>query len=71
VSAVRCRPGDRVRLISTPDPWGRVRPGDEGTVVAVKGNATKVAWDSGWSMPVYATPGGDEIEVVPKCSPAT
>ena len=56
--------GDRVRLLRSRDPWARVGPGDEGTVLATEGDVVQVEWDSGWIMPMYACPGGDELERV-------
>lgn len=40
-------PGQRITLISTDDPWTRLRPGDRGTVLKVTGGVLDVAWDSG------------------------
>jgi hypothetical protein len=61
---IRCRPGDRIRLVGSPDPWARISPGEEGTVLAVEGELVRVAWDSGWPMPVIPRPDGDEIELL-------
>jgi hypothetical protein len=64
VETTRPRPDDRVRLVSTPDPWQRVEPGEEGRVLEVDGHIVRVAWDSGHHMPVYLCPSGDRIEVM-------
>jgi hypothetical protein len=64
MNAVHCRSGDRISLVSTRDPWTRVWPGDKGTILEVDGHVLRVAWDTGWSMPAYLCPDGDEVELV-------
>jgi hypothetical protein len=64
MNAVHFGPGERISLVSTRDPWIRVWPGDEGTVLEVDGDVLRVAWDTGWFMPVYLCPDGDDVELV-------
>lgn len=45
------KPGDRVRLIHTSDPYTHQKPGDEGTVSLVDAIGTvHVKWDDGGSL---------------------
>lgn len=58
-------PGDRVRLISTSDPYARLHPGDEGTVTFVDDAGTiHVTWDNGSTLGLI--PGEDEWETLPE-----
>lgn len=42
------RPGQRVELVSTDDPWTQLRPGDRGTIRDIDDALTvHVCWDSG------------------------
>lgn len=53
--------GDRVRLISMDDPYTRLMPGEEGTVIAIDSLSTvHVAWDCGSSLGLV--PGVDRWE---------
>ena len=55
--------GCRVELVSMDDPYARLKPGDQGTVVAVDDIGTiHVAWDGGASLGVAY--GADACEVV-------
>jgi hypothetical protein len=55
------RPGDRIRLTATTDPYARLTPGEEGTVVLVDDLGTvHVAWDSRSNLGLI--PGEDEWE---------
>jgi hypothetical protein len=42
--------GDRIRLISTDDPYTKLKTGDEGTVRRVTEDSVGVNWDSGSSL---------------------
>lgn len=45
------RPGERVRLVRTTDPYTHLRPGDRGTVLGVNSLGTvHVAWDCGSNL---------------------
>jgi hypothetical protein len=65
------RPGDRVALVHTGDPYTRLQPGDEGTVVLVRYDGDdwviSIRWDSGSRMSVLPS-AGDIIELVRKTS---
>lgn len=53
VAAVRARypKGTRVELVKMDDPYGRLEPGDRGTVRCVDDSATvHVAWDRGFGL---------------------
>lgn len=57
------RAGDRVRLISTLDPYTRLAPGEQGVVTLVDGlGAGHVAWDSGSNVGLI--PGEDKWEII-------
>lgn len=65
VAAVRARypRGTRVEIIKMDDPYGRLEPGDRGTVWYVDDAATvHVAWDRGCIL--GAVYGVDEIRIV-------
>ena len=67
VAAVRARypRGTRVEIIKMDDPYGRLEPGDRGTVWYVDDAATvHVAWDRGFGLGVVY--GVDEIRIVPE-----
>lgn len=54
--------GDRVRLIHCDDPYTRLRPGTEGTVVHVDdGGTVHVRWDTGSTLGLVAE-AGDQWE---------
>ena len=54
--------GDRVRLVSTDDPFTRLKPGDEGTVAFVDSMGTvHVTWDSGSNLGLI--PGEDRFVI--------
>lgn len=56
------RPGDRVRLVFTDDPYTELTPGDEGTVSLVDSMGTvHVNWDSGSNLGLV--PGHDRWAV--------
>lgn len=58
------RPGQRVRLVRTDDPYTRLRPGDEGTITMLDSWGTvHVRWDSGSGLGLV--PGEDEWETLP------
>ena len=53
--------GTRIRLVDMDDPYSRLRPGDQGTVVAVDSIGTiHVNWDCGSSLGVAY--GEDHVE---------
>jgi hypothetical protein len=59
--------GDRVELVSTSDPYTRLRPGDRGTVTAIgnlPGDPPKVqvhiVWDSGSTLAMLPS-AGDQL----------
>jgi hypothetical protein len=58
--------GDRIRLVSTSDPYTRLKSGDEGTVIRVRevfGDVTvSVDWDSGSTLSLLE--GEDRWEVI-------
>ena len=57
------RTGARIRLVSTSDPYTRMKPGEEGTVVYVDPPGTvHVDWDCGSLLGMV--PGEDVFEVV-------
>ncbi|GAA0918917.1 DUF4314 domain-containing protein [Nonomuraea longicatena] len=54
-------PGDRVEFIATTDPYTRLRPGDQGTVIRVEPmGGVAVRWDSGAVLGMLPDQ-GDEI----------
>ena len=56
--------GKRVRLVSTDDPWTRLRQGDEGVVTSVDCTGTvHVRWDSGGHLGLVEE-AGDRFVVV-------
>ena len=56
--------GRRIRLVSTGDPWTRLRGGDEGVVVSVDSTGTvHVRWDSGSGLGLVRE-AGDRFVVV-------
>lgn len=56
--------GKRVRLVYCNDPYTRLRPGDEGTVVLVDDMDTvHVSWDSGSQLGLVAED-GDRFTVI-------
>jgi uncharacterized protein YodC (DUF2158 family) len=58
------RTGDRVRLLSTSDPYTKLQPGDEGTVTLVDSMGTvHCKWDSGSGLGLI--PGEDQFVVLP------
>lgn len=62
--APECRPGDRIRLISTTDSHTRLSPGSLGTAGFVDGCGTvHVVWDDGHMLGLI--PGADHFEVLP------
>lgn len=55
--------GDRVRLISCPDPYTSIAPGTEGTVDFVDALGTvHITWDDGHSLGLV--PGEDAWETI-------
>jgi hypothetical protein len=49
------RPGDRVELVATHDPYTRLRPGDRGTVTGVRDFSEPtidVHWDNGSTLSI-------------------
>ena len=62
-------PGDRVRLISTNDPYTNLRSGDEGVVSAVfaggnfVGRSVSIDWDNGSRLSMLPDE-GDRFEVI-------
>lgn len=60
------KPGDRVTLVHTSDPYTRLRPGVEGTVTLVDGVGTlHVRWDDGSTLGLIAE-AGDRWKAAPK-----
>lgn len=58
------RRGDRIRLVYTPDPHTRLRPGAEGTVADVDSTGTvHVDWDDGSQLGMVRA-AGDRFEVI-------
>src|SRR5262245_5772436 len=61
------RPGDRVELVRTNDPYTQLRPGDQGTVRHVRENLGEpeiaVAWDDGSRLSILPD-SGDQIRVL-------
>lgn len=56
--------GRRIRLVSTNDPWTKLRSGDEGTVTTVDCMGTvHVRWDSGGHLGLVEE-AGDRFVVV-------
>lgn len=56
-------PGTRVELISTPDPYTHLKPGDRGTVDLIDGFGTiHVTWDDGTKLGLV--PGTDSYEIL-------
>lgn len=54
------RPGERVRLVRTTDPYTHLQPGDRGTVLRVDDAGTvHIAWDCGSTLGMV--PGEDHI----------
>lgn len=49
--------GDRVELVFTDDPYTRLKPGDQGTVLSVYGDVIAVAWDSGSTLALITSAG--------------
>lgn len=65
VEAVRAQypVGTRVELVSMDDPYGRLKPGDRGTVRFVDDTGTVfVSWDCGSGLGVVC--GEDEIRIL-------
>lgn len=57
------KPGDRVNLVYTSDPYTRLKPGDEGTVAFVDDAGTvHVNWDNGSRLGLI--PGEDQWETI-------
>jgi hypothetical protein len=57
------RPGDRVELVATNDPYTSLRPGDRGTVTGTRDfpeRVIDVRWDMGSSLSVLPA-AGDRI----------
>lgn len=63
-TAVNAKPGQRVRLIHTSDPYTRLSPGEEGTIADVDDLGTvHIHWDCGSRLGLI--PGVDEWENLP------
>ncbi|MGJ9482412.1 DUF4314 domain-containing protein [Actinotignum sp. GS-2025e] len=57
------RPGDRIRLVYTSDPYTNLKPGDEGAVVFVDDAGTvHINWDNGSRLGLI--PGEDQWETI-------
>ena len=57
--------GDRIRLTRTTNPFSKIKPGVEGTVMIVGGNGiVYVEWDNGSIIGMI--PGEDEWEILHK-----
>ena len=66
--APKCRPGDRIRLISTTDPHTRLPAGALGTARFIDACGTiQVAWDDGHMLGLI--PGVDLFDVLPARTP--
>ena len=62
--AVLVRPGNRVKLVRTSDPYTKLEPGELGTVSLIDSLGTvHVNWDSGSNLGLV--PGEDDFVVVP------
>ena len=48
----RCRPDTRIELISDSTPDSPVRPGDRGTVYALRDGLVVVEWDKGFTTEI-------------------
>lgn len=61
---MNAKPGQRVRLIHTSDPYTRLSPGEEGTIADVDDLGTvHIHWDCGSRLGLI--PGVDEWENLP------
>jgi Domain of unknown function (DUF4314) len=67
-----CKPGDRVELVATNDPYTGLQPGDRGTVTGVRGfpePTIDVRWDDGSTLSILPD-AGDRIRKLPDGRPS-
>jgi hypothetical protein len=60
-------PGDRVELVTTNDPYTRLRPGDRGTITGVADTpepTIDIAWDNGSTLAILPD-AGDRVCLLP------
>jgi hypothetical protein len=60
-------PGDRVELVTTNDPYTRLRPGDRGTITGVADTpepTIDIAWDNGSTLAILPD-AGDRVRLLP------
>lgn len=55
MTAAELKPGDRIKLVHTDDPYTKLKPGDLGTVTRVNGfGDLDINWDTGSTLSMIA-----------------